>query len=111
MFEADVLQVDIICAPDGTQMVCDEEGAPRRPGGLGDFLSGSTAVILAWTVNSKAEQNEAASYHDKVQACHAACTLVRQACKSAFAEHKRSMVAPDVLNHMGRTFERLCPAL
>eukprot|EP00746_Dinoflagellata_sp_MGD_P073875 gnl/MRDRNA2_/MRDRNA2_299191_c0_seq1.p1 gnl/MRDRNA2_/MRDRNA2_299191_c0~~gnl/MRDRNA2_/MRDRNA2_299191_c0_seq1.p1 ORF type:complete len:296 (+),score=50.26 gnl/MRDRNA2_/MRDRNA2_299191_c0_seq1:105-890(+) len=93
--------IDRICAPNMTNPVeCTEEGAPKRPGGLGDFLSGSLAVLLAWAGMRR---------QDKVMACQAACTLVRQACKAAFAKRKRSMTAPDVLEEVGDTFEKLCP--
>jgi len=27
---------------------CSAQGAPRRPGGLGDFLAGSLGTMLAW---------------------------------------------------------------
>ena len=29
--------------------MCVEPGSPRRPGGLGDFLAGSLAVVLSWS--------------------------------------------------------------
>ena len=45
-----------------------------------------------------------------MQACLAACTLVRRACEAAFKEKKRAMVAPDVIEHIGSVFEALCPA-
>eukprot|EP00928_Gymnodinium_smaydae_P001462 TRINITY_DN10539_c1_g3_i1.p1 TRINITY_DN10539_c1_g3~~TRINITY_DN10539_c1_g3_i1.p1 ORF type:complete len:505 (+),score=67.68 TRINITY_DN10539_c1_g3_i1:53-1516(+) len=95
-------RVDLICSPSGEECLeCSEEGAPRRPGGLGDFLSGSMAVFLGWAV--LARQN-------KLRACQAACTLVRRACRAAFSANKRAMVAPDVLDYVGAAFEELCPA-
>jgi ATP-dependent NAD(P)H-hydrate dehydratase len=33
----------------GESVQCDEEGAPRRCGGLGDFLCGTIGIVLAWT--------------------------------------------------------------
>eukprot|EP01048_Picozoa_sp_COSAG05_P026339 COSAG05_NODE_7135_length_852_cov_0.849934_2_plen_111_part_01 len=70
--------VDRVSGPDGQPpLEVAEEGAPRRPGGLGDFLSGSLAVLLAWSVMRG---------HDQRYACVAACGLVRRACKVAFAK-------------------------
>jgi len=93
---------DRICKPGmEAPLTCCDEGAPRRPGGLGDFLAGTLSVLLAWALNRR---------QDPLQACLAACSLVRHACKAAFAERKRSMVAPDVLDQIGASFEALCPA-
>merc|ERR1712046_111185 len=72
-------------------LVCDEEGAPRRPGGLGDFLSGSMAVFVGWAAERRV---------DPRYACQAASFLVRRACKAAYEKKKRSMVAPDVLDEV-----------
>lgn len=80
---------------------CAEEGAPRRPGGLGDFLSGSLAVLVGWAALRR---------RDLLRACEAACVLVRRACKEAFRKQKRAMVAPDVLDEVGAAFEALCPS-
>lgn len=82
-------------------LVCKEEGAPRRPGGIGDLLSGSLSTILAWTV-----QREQSLPH----ACHAACTLVRRASRTAYGQHRRALVAPDIIGELGPCFEELCPA-
>jgi len=89
----------ICCAGAGRPLVCEEEGGPRRPGGLGDILAGSTAVFVAWAVLRS---------HDTRWACLAACTLLRRACKTAFTKRKRSMVAPDVLEEVGASFDDLC---
>lgn len=90
--------VDRICSPDGRILECAEEGAPRRPGGLGDFLSGSLAVFLAWADMQRL---------DRLLACQAASALLRRACKKAFAKKSRAMVAPDVLEEVGAAFEEL----
>lgn len=94
--------VDRICRPGQVEpLSCSEPGAPRRPGGLGDFLAGSLAVLLGWAV---------ARRRDPIFACQAASMLVRRACKVAYDQKKRSMVAPDVLDEVGSTFEELCPS-
>jgi len=59
-------------------------------------------VILGWTVLAGM---------DKLRACQASSALVRRACKAAYAKHQRAMVAPDVLEEVGRVFASLCPAL
>jgi ATP-dependent NAD(P)H-hydrate dehydratase len=95
-------RIDKIYSPGGgPPLECAEEGAPRRPGGLGDFLSGSLATILGWAKLAG---------QDKRCACQAACTLVRRACRHAYEKKKRAMVAPDVLDELAATFEELCPA-
>lgn len=94
--------VDRICSPDTVEPIeVNEEGAPKRPGGLGDILSGSLAAVLSWTTVKGGSSQEA---------CRAAAFLVRRACAAAFKKHKRSMVAPDVLAELGPCFEALCPA-
>ena len=45
-----------------------------------------------------------------MHACVASCTLVRDACRLAYAENKRAMVAPDVLAHLPEALEQICPA-
>jgi len=80
---------------------CHEEGAPRRPGGIGDLLAGSLSTILAWTVLRE---------ESIPLACHAACTLVRRASRAAYALHRRALVAPDIIGELGPCFEDICPA-
>merc|ERR1712048_1116767 len=65
-------RIDRICGPGlQTPLECDFAGAPRRPGGLGDFLAGSLSVFVGWAIAREA---------DPLHACVAACTLVRHAC-------------------------------
>jgi len=95
-------RVDRVCGPGlETPLECSFDGAPRRPGGLGDFLSGSLSVFVGWAV---------AQSQDPLLACMAACTLVRHSCRAAFSKQKRAMVAPDVLEEVGASFEAMCPA-
>mmetsp|Transcript_31582 Transcript_31582/g.73624 ORF Transcript_31582/g.73624 Transcript_31582/m.73624 type:complete len:477 (+) Transcript_31582:97-1527(+) len=80
---------------------CREEGAPRRPGGLGDLLAGTLGVLVAWCKPRR---------QAPALGCQAGCHVVRRACALAFEKKKRSMVAPDVLEEIGTAFEELCPA-
>jgi len=82
-------------------LACSQEGAPRRPGGIGDLLAGTITVLLGWTKQRRRCQ---------VQACHAACTVVRRAACRAYQKQKRALVAPDVLDELGPAFEEFCPA-
>lgn len=93
--------VDMICSPNGTVLECHEQGAPKRPGGLGDVLCGTVATLVPWACASERSLEEA---------CLAACTITRQACKVAFAEQHRAYVTPDVLSKISEVFEQLCPA-
>jgi len=109
--------VDQICAPSGALLQCALEGAPRRPGGLGDFLAGTLSVLLCWaaqrsTKTLAAGRNEPLSMdeEERLRACQAACILVRIACRAAYEKRLRAMVAPDVLEEVGGAFEFLCPA-
>jgi len=80
---------------------CSERGAPRRPGGIGDLLAGSLSTVAAWTVERE---------QSLPRACHAACTLVRRASRAAYSQHRRALVAPDIIGELGPSFEELCPA-
>eukprot|EP00040_Diaphanoeca_grandis_P026395 m.147750 g.147750 ORF g.147750 m.147750 type:complete len:593 (+) comp30558_c0_seq1:116-1894(+) len=92
-------RIDEIVGPHSPQVLhSSESGAPRRPGGLGDFLSGTTAVTLAWA--SKRDLGG-------VYACKAACDVSRRSCEIAFAVKKRALVAPDVIDEVGRAFEQI----
>lgn len=96
--------VDVVFATGrgfGEPIVCAEPGAPRRPGGLGDLLSGSLATILGWAAQAK---------QCPLQACISASTLVRKSCLVAYERKKRSLVAPDVIDELGASFEAMCPA-
>ena len=81
-----------------TILECAEPGSPRRPGGLGDFLAGSVAVLVAWA--RLREQSP-------LVACQAACAVVRRACSSAYNVKHRALVAPDVVDHVGAAFHAL----
>lgn len=93
--------LDLIAAGDSPVLECTEPGAPRRCGGQGDVLAGSTAVFAAWAQRGAAPLQHAAL---------AACTLVRATAARTFAVKRRSMVAGDLLPELGPTFESIAPA-
>ena len=110
-------------------VACADEGTPKRPGGLGDFLAGSIGVHIAWAYlvaggaqgsgqgsgQGGKEEGEAEGEGvplpvDRAMACHSACVLLRRASRAAYARNKRAMVAPDLLCEIGPAFEEICPA-
>jgi ATP-dependent NAD(P)H-hydrate dehydratase len=97
---------DQICQPGMIiPLECSAEGAPRRPGGLGDFLAGTLAVLVSWA--HRGEGLTRAVDGQQAQACAAACALVRRACLNAYTKRGRAMVAPDVLEEVGGAYEQL----
>ena len=91
---------DRICTPDGAVLEGSERGAPKRPGGLGDMLCGVIAAVLPWAIAA----DKSSSW-----ACVAAGEVARRACQHAFNKRGRSLVAPDVIDELGRAFEEFCP--
>ena len=45
-----------------------------------------------------------------MSAAYTGCLLTRRFAKAAFAKHKRSMTAPDLIEEIGGVFEEFCPA-
>ena len=43
-------------------------------------------------------------------AAYAGCLLPRRFARAAFAKHKRSMTAPDLIEEIGEVFEEFSPA-
>lgn len=94
-------RVDLVAAGDAPVLVCAEPGAPRRCGGQGDVLAGTTAVMAAWAQRSAGSLQHAAV---------AASTLVRATAARTFAARKRSMVAGDLIPELGPTMEGIAPS-
>ena len=118
LLESDVDEPQSTISPvrRATILECAAPGAPRRPGGLGDFLAGSLGTMLAWAAATTkpaaatAARSETAATLTLMHACVASCALVRDACKRAYGENKRAMIAPDVLDHLPNAVEHICPA-
>lgn len=96
--------VDEVASVDtsGPPLACRETGSLKRPGGLGDILSGAVAVFLAWGIQRK---------KNPAFACLTACALVRRASREAYRFNGRSMLATDVLENIGGAFRAMCPVL
>ena len=96
-----------------TVLAVDEVTSPRRCGGLGDVLSGAAGTFLVWASFLKKDHliGDTIQATPTVWAAYAACVLARRAANAAFQEKRRAMLAPDVLNKVGDTFESMCPTV
>jgi ATP-dependent NAD(P)H-hydrate dehydratase len=97
---------------DGETLLCvTEKGSPKRSGGQGDVLAGCLATFFSWARNGgedrlpKGEETPPA-----VLAAFTACFFTRRASAEAFRRHQRAMTAPDVVDAIGPTFEKLFPS-
>eukprot|EP00041_Stephanoeca_diplocostata_P006567 m.88617 g.88617 ORF g.88617 m.88617 type:complete len:350 (+) comp16433_c0_seq1:579-1628(+) len=104
--------VDVIS--NGTHtMTCDLPGSLKRPGGIGDCLAGTIATFVSWwstslkfqgdnpdeaadkkTVKKRKRENDVAGF---VLPVHAAATVLRLASEQAYSQHKRGLVASDII--------------
>ena len=112
---------------------------PRRCGGQGDVLAGTTGVFLAWAARAGRLDDCAASApvspppavvdpidimcNDAARvkslmsspgvavmlAALGGSVVTRLAAASAFAQHRRSMTTPDLIANLGASFENLFP--
>lgn len=92
-------------------------GAPKRSGGQGDVLAGALATMLAWGRQYESEcaaeggeRPPTATVSAPALASYGACMLTRRFARAAYAEHRRSMTAPDLIATIGPVFEEWHPA-
>lgn len=80
----------------------NEQGCPRRCGGIGDVLSGAIAAVISM-------QNDFSiiSQGDLIQCSFLGGKLVRLASRLAFEKKNRSMSAIDVIENLGMAFEQI----
>ena len=78
-------------------MECHEVGGKKRSGGIGDVLAGALGTLVAWN----RILNKETAREDMPLACWTACCFVKHATLLAYNDKKRSMTAPDVLEHLG----------
>lgn len=105
--------VDRVVASRRGEVVYEEvcaEGSRKRCGGQGDVLAGLVALYAGWVGRSPA----GASCTDGtfplpvyVHAAAAACATTREAGRLAFAMHRRSMVASQMIAEIGQAFEHV----
>lgn len=96
-----------IISDGNTVIMCSTDGSPRRCGGQGDLLSGSTAVFFNWALQkyNNDSLNEQPLLGSGVLAGYMACRLIRECSRLAFAENGRSMVASDLIPRIHTAFE------
>ncbi|KAG0631108.1 hypothetical protein M758_1G228100 [Ceratodon purpureus] len=95
----------------------DYYGSPRRCGGQGDVLSGSTAVFMSWAkeyfsnenADGKKEVQERISDNPTMVGALAGSLLCRKAAGNAFAQHKRSTVTTNIIESLGHSMDELFP--
>ena len=109
--EATVVQkgrFDTISRNGQTLMECHQMGGKKRSGGIGDVLAGTIGTLVAWhdiLASSGSKQRDL--HQDPADnsllalSCWTACCFVKVATQLAFERKKRSMTAPDVLDHLG----------
>jgi ATP-dependent NAD(P)H-hydrate dehydratase len=100
-------ETDLIACGSLPVLRCADHGSPRRCGGQGDVLAGLTTTFAAWAIAKARGDGEPAQMQ---QAALAACLVTRRAARLAFAARKRSMVAGDLIEHVGEVVEELAPA-
>ena len=92
---------DLICGPDGVLLRCVATGSPRRCGGQGDVLAGTSGTFCAWLAkHNKGELTVSA-------AALAAAAVTRGAARLAFESMKRATLTTDVIQCVGDAFEEL----
>ena len=107
-----------------------EAGSPRRCGGQGDITSGAAAVFLHWAL--ALHQQQPPPHDDEggrasgvtsggmgsgdyegggavLWAAWAAAMLTKRCAAAAFAKHKRSTTAPDMLAEVGAAADAMFP--
>lgn len=98
-------QFDVVKYGEGHSLYCGEIGGLKRSGGLGDILAGTLGTLVAW--NTILANQDDATLEDLPLASWTACCFIKKATKQAFDKHRRSMTAPDVLNHLGPVIDEM----
>lgn len=96
-------QYDIILQNEKKIMACQQKGGKKRSGGIGDVLAGTLGTMIAWNVILSQDGNNAKINKNDLLAlsCWSGCCFVKRATELAFEDKRRSMTAPDVLEHLG----------
>eukprot|EP01128_Nolandella_sp_AFSM9_P000085 TRINITY_DN1013_c0_g1_i1.p1 TRINITY_DN1013_c0_g1~~TRINITY_DN1013_c0_g1_i1.p1 ORF type:complete len:379 (-),score=52.55 TRINITY_DN1013_c0_g1_i1:22-1059(-) len=97
---------------DGTSVLeCSTQGARRRCGGQGDVLAGILGTFNAWAhlYPPDSDANSNSTISSPVLAAWSGCHITRAAAHRAYDEHHRSMLAADIVPHIGPTMEEYFP--
>lgn len=103
--QCDVIQYHDYGENTRNSIICGEIGGLKRSGGLGDLLAGSLGTFVAW--NGILTKQGVATLEGLPLGCWTACCLVKISTKQAFSRQGRSMTAPDVLNTLGPTMDKM----
>lgn len=92
------------------EIECTEEGSLRRVGGQGDILAGSIGTFLAWATKKKDKKEGEQTIEEKYSmsgtllAGYAGCYITKATSKLAFAQHNRSTITSNMIEHIGQAF-------
>ena len=109
------------------QYSCTTSGGMKRCGGIGDVLAGTISTFVTWQVilmqqreklpthsneshksdNKNLDIDSSTNIDNVLLACYAACCLVKRATKKAYDTKHRAMLAQDVINEIGTTFQEM----
>ncbi|GMS88313.1 hypothetical protein PENTCL1PPCAC_10488 [Pristionchus entomophagus] len=93
---------DMFATTDGKVRLFDREGSPRRPGGIGDCLSGVLACFLLWSTRSGGDIEKVGE---------AGSCFVRECARRAYEEIGRGMVAGDVIGQVAPLVKHIDKAI
>lgn len=90
-------------------------GSPRRCGGQGDVLAGTTGLFAYYASNSnKVKESNNPKIHELgkennlyVIAAFGSSILTRESNRLAYLEHNRSTTTPNMIESIGKAFDRL----
>lgn len=104
--------VDVIS--DGrVNLLCREQGSPRRCGGQGDVLSGAAATLLHWSYAADKPVGDGAAQLPQLPpgplAALGAAMLTRRCSRLAFQKMARSTLTTDLLAEVRTAFSALFP--
>lgn len=76
----------------------------------GACAAGTIAVFAAWAIDAQVcGRVQLAPDEVLPEGCYHACLVVRDACAAAFQEHRRGMVAGDVIAQLARVMQTTFP--
>nr|CCA21974.1 conserved hypothetical protein [Albugo laibachii Nc14] len=88
-----------------TNLVIEEHSSPRRCGGQGDIMSGCIATFTAWAKHLEMDNTTYDGSNPYLLAAYAGSLLTRMSSYKAYQSSGRSMLATDVIQCIGKTFQ------
>jgi len=98
-------------------LTCAVPAALKRCGGQGDVVAGVTGTFMSWAAKAQMEHIERLERREVdpgkpspfMLAAYAGCTVVRNASAAAFADRRRAMLTPDIIEALPTAFEATFP--